>query len=506
MAIAGRPPLGRTGTGVALAALCAGVFVSGLDQTVVVTVLPQIVTDLHVGVNELDRAAWIVTAYLLGYTAAMPLLGRAADVYGHRLLFALCCALFAGGSWWAALTGNLWELVAARGLQAAGGGGMVPIALAAAAALTGDRMRVVALGAVAGAAEAGAVLGPLYGALMLEAFGWRSVFWVNLPLAALLVFAVATLLRARPMRMGRVDYVGAVLVGLSLLALSLGFSGENVVAPRYRVPLVALAALFALGFLLWSRRARWPLIALPLFRAAAFASANAANLLIGAALIVALVEVPLFALVILDRDATFGGLLLLRLTALIPVGAVVGGWLAARLPYSLVAAAGMGASAAGFARLSGWDAGIVEPVLSLDLALTGFGFGLVLAPLAGSVLGAARGGSEAIGAAVLTVARMLGMMGGLAALTTWGLGEFNRRVSRFPLPLREREQSEAVYQELLERYEANVEASALYVFDRLFLIAGVLCALAIIPACWLRPPDRHGGGHEEQTGPDDDRL
>lgn len=486
MAVAAKRPLGQAGAGLALAALCAGVFVSGLDQTVVVTVLPQIVGDLHLGVNELDRAVWIVTAYLLGYTAAMPLLGRAADVYGYRLLFFACCVLFAAGSWWAASTAGLWSLVAARGLQAAGGGGMVPIALAAAAALTAGRRRVLALGAVAGAAEAGAVLGPLYGALMLDAFGWRSVFWVNLPLAALLALLAGSLLRTPSERAGRVDYPGALLIGLSLLALSLGLSGENVIAPRYRPPLLALAALLALAFVLWQRQARAPLIALSLFRRGPFASANVANLLVGAALIVALVEVPLFALVILGKDATAGGLMLLRLTALIPVGAVLGGWLAARLPYSLVAAAGMVASAAGFARLSRWDAGIAEPLLSLDLALTGFGFGLVLAPLAGSALGAARGGSEAVGAASLTIARMLGMLVGLASLTAWGLEEFNRRVSRFPLPLGEAGQSEELYQALLERYEANVTASALFVFDRLFLVACLLCALATLPAWWLR--------------------
>lgn len=492
MTVAAERPLGRASAGLALAALGAGVFVSGLDQTVVVAVLPQIVTDLHVPFARLDEAAWIVTAYLLGYTVAMPLLGRAADVYGYRAIFTVSAALFAGGSWWAAVADDLWSLVAARAVQAAGGGGMVPVALAASAALYSGRARLLALAAVAGAAEAGAVLGPLYGSLMLKGFGWRSVFWVNLPLAAMLVPLVGALLRTRAGRLGRVDYTGGLLIGLSLLTLSLGLSGESVgLLERDRLLLLGAAALLAAGFVAWQARASWPLLPLPLFRRGPFASANAANLLVGAALIVALVEVPLFATVVLQKSATAGGLTLLRLTALIPVGALAGGWLAGRLPYPAVAAGGMLLSAAGFVRLSSWDTGVADPVLSLDLALTGFGFGLVLTPLAGAVLGAARGGSEAVGAASLTIARMIGMMVGLASLTTWGIGEFNRRVSQYRLPLPQEGQSAEVYQALVDRYEAHVTASAVWVFDRLFLVAAVLCALAALPSLLLRPAADH---------------
>jgi hypothetical protein len=154
------------------------------------------------------------------------------------------------------------------------------------------------------------------------------------------------------------------------------------------------------------------------------------------------------ASVVLGKSSAEGGLTLLRLTALIPVGTLVRGWFAARLPYPVVGTAGMLLSAVGFVRLSGWDAGVTEPALSLDLAVTGCGFALVLAPLAGAALGAARGGSEAVAAASLTIARMIGMMVGLSALTTWGLGEFNRRVAQLTLPLPEPGQRQRIYQTL----------------------------------------------------------
>ena len=118
--------------------------------------------------------------------------------------------LFAAGSLWAALADGLWSLVAARAVQAAGGGGLVPVALAVAASTPALRTRLLALGLVAGAAEAGSVLGPLYGGVFLEFADWRAVFWVNLPLTALLAAGAFRLLprRAGACRAGRAGSAG----------------------------------------------------------------------------------------------------------------------------------------------------------------------------------------------------------------------------------------------------------------------------------------------------------
>jgi hypothetical protein len=459
----------------------------------VITVLPRIATDLHVSIGELDQAAWIVTAYLLGYTAAMPLLGRAADVYGDREVFTACAALFAAGSWWAAVAPDLWQLVGARGLQAVGGGGMVPVALAASAVVVDRRRRLLALGLVTGAAETGAVLGPLYGALVVRELGWRWVFWINLPVMALLVGGLARTREGTARRAtGRVSYSGALAAGLALAALTVGLQGRGVgLGHGFRIVAFLLAAAFALAFAVQQRRTPSPLVPRELFGQSPFRAANAANLCIGAALVVALVEVPLFANVVLHESATTGGLTLLRLTALIPIGAIAGGRLAARVPARTVGVVGMLVSASGFVFLSRWDAGIAEPKLSLDLALVGFGFGLVLAPLSGAVLWAARGGNEAVGAAALTTARMVGMMAGLSALTAWGIAEFDRRASRYLLPLPQPSQSEHEYHVLLDRYEDHIAAAALYVFDRLFLVAAGLCALSAVAGLWLRSGPKH---------------
>ena len=117
---------------IALAVLCTGIFLAALDQTVVVTVLPRIIDDLEGGFSPagVERAGWIVTAYLFGFTVVLPLMGRVADLYGHRRTYNLAMLIFAAGSLLCAVSGSLYMLVGFRAIQAIGGGAVVPIAMA----------------------------------------------------------------------------------------------------------------------------------------------------------------------------------------------------------------------------------------------------------------------------------------------------------------------------------------------------------------------------------------
>ncbi|HJO07659.1 MAG TPA: MFS transporter, partial [Chloroflexota bacterium] len=146
--------------------LTAGVFFSALDQTVVVTAIPSMVLDLGIEFRNINRAAWIVNGFLIGYTVALPVAGRLADIHARWKVFLGALALFATASVAAALADNLWFLVGARFLQAAGGGALVPVALAQAAQDFGERRRIVVFGMIIAAAEMGGVLGPFWGAAL----------------------------------------------------------------------------------------------------------------------------------------------------------------------------------------------------------------------------------------------------------------------------------------------------------------------------------------------------
>ncbi len=202
-----RPNLQRHTALLAMLAACGAVFLTALDQTVVVTALPKIIADLGISAEQLDRAAWIVSGYLLGYVVAMPLMGRVSDLYGRRRIFMICLGIFGAGSLFCGLApilgnqvdisflqhiginvaapgdfsdptalnpGLVW-LVAARFVQAAGGGAIIPVAMAVAGDFYGGKQRALALGLIGMVTEAGGVLGPLYGAIIVQNWGWQTI-------------------------------------------------------------------------------------------------------------------------------------------------------------------------------------------------------------------------------------------------------------------------------------------------------------------------------------------
>lgn len=318
---------------VALIPVFAGVFIAADDQTVVITVLPQMMLDMKVDVvKEVDQASWTITGYLLGYVAAMPLIGRLSDVWGHRRLFILCMALFMVGSVAVAMSTSLTWLVAARVFQAIGAGALVPISIAIMGDLFPPDRRGVPMGLMGASAEAGGVIGPLWGGIIIRYLDWQWVFWINIPLGAAVLLGVLVLLRPSPRIRAKVDYLGGGLIALSLAALTLGLA--RVGAPD---PLMAIYLAVSTGslllFVVRQRTSVDPLLPLSMFRGWIFRAANATHLLVGGALIIGMVTIPLMANTVLGLSPLEGGLMLMRLTAGIPVGALIGGIACRRLGY-----------------------------------------------------------------------------------------------------------------------------------------------------------------------------
>ena len=182
-----------------------GAFIAALDQTVVVTALPSVMLDLKIPITELDRVSWIITAYLLGYTVAMPLIGRLGDVYGYPRVYQASLIVFCIGTSLVAVAPDFEWMIGARVIQAIGGGGTVPIGMALAVSLVPPERRALALGVVGGAAEAGSMLGPAYGGAIVELSSWRWIFWLNVPQAAVVFAAIMWLPGSQliPFRRGR---------------------------------------------------------------------------------------------------------------------------------------------------------------------------------------------------------------------------------------------------------------------------------------------------------------
>lgn len=458
--------------------MAVGVFIAADDQTSVVTVLPSMIPDLGITADEFYRSSWIINGYLLGYLVALPVMGRVADVYGTGRIYAASMLLFTVGSALVAVAPGLEFLVAARSLQAVGGGAVVPVAMAIVVRELPPRARAPGLGAIAAASEAGALVGPLWGGAIADWLDWRAVFWLNLPLAAPLALA-AWRLAAHERRAGGIDWWGAALLGAALAVLTVALA-DDPLNPRPFTVTLALLAAAAAGGAAFARRevsAAVPLVRPAMLAARPVLAAEAATFLTGGALITVLIGVPLFVNLVLAEGPLAGGITLLRLTAAVPVGALCGGWLAARLDLRVISSVGMLLAAAGVGTLAAWDEGLGEPLRSAPQLVAGLGFGLVLAPMASAVLSRVGEGERATAAAWLTLARIAGMLVGAAVLASTGLGRFYARAGsvEFGSP----------------GFEELVRAAQVDTFREIFLAAAVvLLAAAALCAALGPPPDR----------------
>jgi MFS family permease len=472
---------------------------------VVVTAILPMLTSVHIPVNHLERATPIITGFLLGYLAAMPLAGGLSDRFGRLRLFAACMVLFAFGSLLTATAPSLTQLVTGRLLQGAGGGALVPAVLALAADLypAGDRSPV--LGAVSGLQEVGSVLGPLWGGLIAGSLGWTWIFWLNLPVAALLVWALWPEIRARreTVKPGqRLDWPGASLAaaGLALLTLAL-YAADPEKSPVgsgffWQAP---LAIIFFVLFVIRERRTSRPLINVRNFRDSSFTGAALTNAVAGAGLMVALIYIPVLAesSIVFSMDPKGAALLLFRLMLGIPLGALLGGWLAQRLhSYRVVAALGMVAAAVGFLLLSGWDQDSLKPHLiglpirlaDAELFLAGLGLGLEIAPVSAALLDVVGEAERGAGASFLIVMRLVGMLVGFSLVAGFGLFEFHQATAHLlpPVP--------SLLPQFAVRYAAYIVQLRQAILDEYHLIfraaAAALFIGALIAAATLRPLPR----------------
>jgi MFS family permease len=471
----------------------AGLFVAALDAYLVVTLLPAMIADIGLTIDRLEQATPIVTGFLCGYVIAMPLLGAYSDVRGRAPVYAICMVVFAAGSAITATSG-LWTfaglpwLVAGRVLQGLGGGGLVPLSLALAADLYRNAGRTFALGSVSALQEAGSVFGPLYGATLAAAAasigGWRLVFWLNLPLAAICGAGLFIGSRGRSAPSAptatAIDWQSASLLGLGLGLLVVALYPDD---PNHRatsgllIP-VGVLSLVVLGVYAWRQvRALEPLIPRPLLRSPQFIGASMANLLIGVALMVALVDVPILGRLVFNLDQLASGLLLSHFLLGVPIGALLGGLLAGRFSSRLVAVAGMLCSTAAFLQMSGWQTDELTlrfaSFRQVDLALgaCGLGFGIVIAPLTATVLEMTKAQNHGLASSLVVLARTMGMLIGLSALTAFGLFRFHQILGTPML-------TDPGVRARIDHLARLVASAFLQEYREIFGIAAGLCLLA----------------------------
>lgn len=551
------------------------VALAAADTYVVVLALTDMMAGVGVGIESLQRGTPIISGFLLGYIAVLPLIGRLSDLVDRRTILQWCLVVFIVGSAVTALAVELPVMVGGRFLQGLGGGGLVPATLALVADLWPPGRRGMPLGVVGGVQELGSVLGPLLGALILMVGTWREIFWVNVALGALcllgvrllrptatpdrapspdrprgvvgpdpdrprgvvapnpdrprgvvapdttdraawlpaapsvspvgeagaagrhralrgtayllgllaaalwtlalvapealttsielggpfvpfgdsgsrvltpigltaavvtLVLVLTTMPRWLPLLL-RADLLGATFVAVALGSLVLTFSTANpeteVLGP-WGVWLLPVGALATVAFLVRQRTAADPLVPHGVVRRRVW-PALLVSLLVGAAIVAIVVDVPLLSRLTQGSDETDAALVLVRFLVAVPVGAVAGGWLLRRLGPALVAAPGLALAAVSILSMAQWDRSTLDAVLATTLPLigAGLGVGLAIAPVNDAALADAIEEGHGAVSSLVVVARMVGMVVGLALLTSLGLRRFHLEVGRLPDP------------------------------------------------------------------------
>ncbi|WP_067461931.1 MFS transporter [Actinomadura macra] len=477
---------------VAIGAGGAVVLLAALDAYVVTTILVPVIKDLGIPVNRLERLTPILSGFLLGYVAAMPLLGQLSDRFGRRPVLQACLFFFGVGSVVTALAHVVPVLTAGRVVQGIAGGALLPVTMALAGDLWEERQRPVVLGAVGAAQELGSVLGPLYGAGIAAALDWRAIFWLNVPLVAAAMAAVQYAVpggRGQGPRPG-VDLIGGLLLALGLSLLVVGvYNPEPAESalPPWGPPLVGAGALALIMFVVWEVRARTRLLDLAGVRRGPLLATLGVSLLSGAALMVTLVDVVLVAKTLLGKDSLDGALVLTRFLVALPVAAVAGGLVARRVGERWPMAAGMAIAAVGYLLIAGWPADLAGasygplPRMDVDLVVTGLGLGLVIAPVSSAVLGFVPAARHGVASASVVVARMMGMLLGISALSAWGFHRFHMLTAdlRPPLPFGI---SDAEFGRRLKVYDAAVREALRTEYQEIFWITAAMCLVGAVLA------------------------
>jgi MFS family permease len=498
----------QAGRRVAISAGSLAVLLGALDTYVVVTIMRDIMHDVGIPINQLQRITWIVTMYLLGYIAAMPLLGRASDRFGRKLLLQASLTLFMIGSVVTALAGHMGDfhlLIAGRTVQGVASGALLPVTLALGADLWSQRNRAGVLGGIGAAQELGSVLGPLYGIFIVFLFhDWRYVFWINVPLTLIAMVMIQFSLpsRQRTDQPERIDLVGGVLLAIALGLAVIGLynpqpDGKHVL-PSYGLPLVIGAIIATVAFVVWERFSRTRLIDPVGVHFRPFLAALGASLTAGAALMVTLVDVELFGQGVLLMDQNQAAGLLLWFLIALPIGAVLGGWIATRIGDRAMTFIGLLIAAYGYWLIHYWRQDIMEhklnvfglfsvPAIHADLLVAGLGLGLVIGPLSSAALRVVPAAQHGIASAAVVVARMTGMLIGIAALTAWGFYRFNQIVAGLTAAI---PPNATLFERVAAQGSMYLKAFAMMYGD-IFKVTAVICVVGALLGLLVSSRKKH---------------
>ena len=362
------------------AGLMLALALAALDQNIVGTALPRIVSDL----GGLSHLSWVVTAFLLTSTTTTPLYGKLSDMYGRKPLFVVSILIFLAGSCLCGISGSMTQLIIFRGIQGLGAGGLITLAQTTIADLVSPRERGRYQGLFGAVFAFSSIAGPLLGGFITDCLSWRWIFYVNLPVGALALALIVFGFR-RPQRAvsHSIDYFGVMYLSAGTTTLLLLLTWGGVAYPWTSPLIVSMAGASALFFFLLVRqesRAAEPVFAPGLFRNKVFVIASLVIGLTFMALLGTAVFLPLYFQLVLGFTPSRAGLMMAPMTIGLIASSFLGGRLVSRTGrYKIFPVVGLACVSSALLVVM-WAAtvGAGVPVMEVALSLLGFGFGFVM--------------------------------------------------------------------------------------------------------------------------------
>ena len=389
--------------------LMLGMFLAALDQTIVGTALPTIVNSLH-GLNHMS---WVVTAYLLTSTISTPLYGKLSDQFGRKGIFQFAIVVFLVGSALAGLSQNMLELIAFRGIQGLGAGGLMAMAMTIIADVVSPRERGRYQGYFGATFALASIAGPLLGGVFTTYLSWRWIFYINIPIGIVALVVTSAVLKLPFRRQShRIDFLGAglMMVGVTAALFVTVWGGTQYawVSPPI-IGLALVAAVFIGTFIVWEHYAAEPILPPSLFRIGVFRTASTVSFLLSMVMFGAIIYLPLYLQLVDGVSIMVSGLLMVPLMLGLLASSIVSGQIVSRTGiYKPMPILGSFMMIIGMWLLSHLGLHTSHLTMSLYVIVLGAGMGMTMQIMILATQNAVPADSIGTGTAAVTFFRSLG--------------------------------------------------------------------------------------------------